>query len=420
MSDQSVHPCVLSRDEILAALATELAVQPHAVTVAGVKISRVREFNHAYGLASGDEMLQQETERVVAAVGDLGLVGTLERNRVLVVAATTNITALTRNLQALAELPVGSKGEAVRAERDIALVCSAPGAATADLLIEELAAALREARSIPETPVHVAGETVRAAVRQTRALERDLGRALSADELHFEYQPIYSLQDGATAGVEALLRWDHPDVGPVPPTKLVTHASRLGLLDELTKWSIGRIGQDWAAFRDRHPDPDQLQGLMIGLNLGDAQLSHRSLPSLLGAKFADYDLEPNQIAIEIVESGPSAISRRSGQNIRELAAQGFNIVLDDFGTGYNALAYFLRFPINSVKIDRQLIEAIPNSRSAHVVVDAIVSAAHNLGATTVAEGIESEIVESACRDLGLQFGQGWLRSLPGTLDSAFT
>jgi diguanylate cyclase (GGDEF)-like protein len=230
--------------------------------------------------------------------------------------------------------------------------------------------------------------TVRCFDRQLRhdherkvMIERALARAVSRDgELEVHYQPIIA-QGGATiAGAEALLRWRHPEHGPIPPSEFIPIAEEIGLIDRLGQFVFDRVLRDAQAWPQ----------LVLNVNLSPAQLRANAFSTMLRTKIEAAGFDPRRLVLEITEGvllecGPDQLSQ-----IADLRALGIRISLDDFGSGYSSLAYVRDFPLDEIKIDRSYVSALPVDPRSGVLVSAICELARGLNLLVVAEGIETE------------------------------
>jgi len=258
--------------------------------------------------------------------------------------------------------------------------------------------------------------TFEAAMRD-RAIERgnlelDLRRALVDDELFVVYQPVIDLRDpdssGRPAGVEALVRWRHPQRGVVPPIEFIGIAEETGLIGPLGKFVLDTACRDFTAwskeFGSRSPE-------LLAVNLSRAQLSDASLVDAVSRAVADSGMPIERLQLEITESLAA-----QGDDVRAtlhaLKHLGLTLALDDFGTGYSSLSSLHLLPVDTVKIDRSFVTLVEASAHHRVLIEATIKVSRSLGMTTVAEGIESEAQAQIVRDLGCDKAQGYRYSRP--------
>lgn len=241
-------------------------------------------------------------------------------------------------------------------------------------------------------------------VEHRHSIQIDLRRALSARELTLNYQPIVEAASGAITSVEALLRWNSPTHGSVPPDLFVSIAEEVGLMAELGRFVIEQAIED----ARRWPD------LTTAINISPAQLRSATILSDLLEPAKKFGVAPNRLTIEITESVLMSSDDRTLRVLNELKRHGFTLALDDFGTGYSSLAYIRDFPFDKLKIDRSFVQGLNESERALAIVEGVVKFGKILGREIVAEGIETEEEMAAMQAAGATHLQGYLfsRALP--------
>ncbi|MEW6582195.1 MAG: bifunctional diguanylate cyclase/phosphodiesterase, partial [Actinomycetota bacterium] len=245
-------------------------------------------------------------------------------------------------------------------------------------------------------------------------LEDHLRGALDGGELLLHYQPVVRLSTGRVTGVEALIRWQHPERGLVPPSRFVPVAEEMGLIADIGAWALREACRDLSGWRATLPQAAELR---VAVNLSAAQLrSPRILSEVVGA-LERHGLPPSALMLEMTES--MLIDRSDGNLalLRGLRRLGVHLAIDDFGTGYSSLSYLRRFPVNVMKIDRSFVEGLAGRPSDAEFVRGIVQLGRSLGLTTVAEGIECDAQLTALRRAGCDLGQGFLFSPPVPADA---
>jgi diguanylate cyclase len=235
----------------------------------------------------------------------------------------------------------------------------------------------------------------------------DLRSALSAeDQLALHYQPKIDLRTGRVVGVEALLRWNHPVHGFMPPDAFIPLAEQTGMVTDLTQWvldhAIGQV-ETWQRLRGGDPLP-------VALNLSARNLHEPDLAERVRVLLAHAHVSPASLEIEITESAIPADPGQAMTLIEELAALGVPVAIDDFGIGNTSISQLRSFPLRTLKIDRSFIAPLDSDPGSVVLVRAIVDLAHEFGITAVAEGVEAPAVATTLRDLGCDLAQGYLWS----------
>lgn len=238
------------------------------------------------------------------------------------------------------------------------------------------------------------------------ALRHALREALGTDQLRIVYQPIVRLDDNKTHGYEALLRWQHPGLGPVSPVEFIPVAEDTGLILPIGKWVLEEA---CAALGELDP------AASISVNLSPRQLMQQDLPRIVGAALLMAGVEPHRLILELTESILVEDSGPVGVTLDELKQLGVRLALDDFGTGYSALGYLKRFPFDIVKVDRSFVRGLGQDSGDGAIVGAVLGMARALGMEVVAEGIETEEQLECLTELGADYGQGFYFARPGPL-----
>jgi EAL domain-containing protein (putative c-di-GMP-specific phosphodiesterase class I) len=233
------------------------------------------------------------------------------------------------------------------------------------------------------------------------ALASQLRRALDRGELVVHYQPKCPLRPGHRAGAEALVRWDHPQLGRIGPDLFVPLAERLGLIDALTRRVLSLALRQCADWRAAGLDAQ------VAVNLSARCLLDRELPRFIDERLAAFDVPADCLQLEITESELVADVVHARQMLERLAERGVRWAIDDFGTGYSSLAQLQCLPVDELKIDRSFVQAMPGSASDDTIVRSTIDLAHNLGLSVTAEGVESEAVLLRLAALGCDFVQGY-------------
>jgi EAL domain-containing protein (putative c-di-GMP-specific phosphodiesterase class I) len=247
-------------------------------------------------------------------------------------------------------------------------------------------------------------------------LRADLQRALASDQLELHYQPVVRLGDGRPSGVEALLRWRHPERGLVPPGEFIPFAEEMGLIVPIGRWVLREGCRQAVRMQKLLPsDPP----LTMAVNLSVKQLQHSDIVGDVREALADSGLEPGRLTLEITETVMMTDTELVVARLKELKELGVRLAMDDFGTGYSSLSYLSKFPVDILKMDRSFLREDAPAETAGLAT-AVVSLGDTLDLEVVAEGIELPEQWSTLRDLGCDLGQGYFFARPmdaeGTLD----
>jgi EAL domain-containing protein (putative c-di-GMP-specific phosphodiesterase class I) len=241
-------------------------------------------------------------------------------------------------------------------------------------------------------------------------LENRLRRALENGELVVYYQPQVSLRTGEVVGVEALVRWFHPELGLVPPGEFIPLAEDTGLILPIGFWAMETACVQVATWQRELERPD----LRLAVNLSARQFQHAELAARIAEILERTGFTARCLELELTESVVMREASESMRRMRELTALGLALSIDDFGTGYSSLAYLRSFPIRSLKIDRSFVQDVDRDPSSATIVQAIVAMGASLGLNVVAEGVETSQQLRQLRRMGCHEMQGFLvsRALP--------
>jgi diguanylate cyclase (GGDEF)-like protein/PAS domain S-box-containing protein len=278
-------------------------------------------------------------------------------------------------------------------------------------LIRNADAAMYKAKQRGRARCELFDAEMRARAVHRVELERELRYAIEREELVLLYQPVVALGSGEIAGLEALVRWQHPERGLLDPSDFVPVAEDSGLIEPIGRWvqeMACRQVLEWHALR-----PDQ-RPLDVSVNLSARQVAHRDLATSVADVLRRAGLDPRHLRLEIGESTLVEESATATAALEALSEIGVGLVLDDFGTGYSSLAYLSRFPFDALKVDRSFIEELGVEEDRTAIVEAIVSMARALSLDVIAKGVESEAQLSELRRLNCDYAQGYLfsRALP--------
>ncbi len=293
----------------------------------------------------------------------------------------------------------------------IGIAVASPGGpgADADSLIRDADAAMYRAKEKGRNRRELFDAEMRARAVRRLEIERELRHALERDELVLRYQPIVALGSGEVTGVEALLRWQHPDRGLLDPGEFIPVAEDSGLIEPIGRWVMEQACRQTLAWHEERPDA---RPISVSVNLSARQVTHRDLTAAVSEILARTGLDPEHLHLEITESVLVEEYGVATATLEALKELGVSLVLDDFGTGYSSLAYLNRFPLDVLKIDRSFTEALGVEAERTAIVEAIIGMARALGLDVVAEGVENEAQASELRRLGCDWAQGFYFARP--------
>jgi diguanylate cyclase (GGDEF)-like protein len=278
-------------------------------------------------------------------------------------------------------------------------------AITAEALLRDADTAMYRAKSEGPGRTTVFDTSMHDRVRERVDLEVALRTALAEGQLHVAYQPIVQLGNARPTGAEALVRWQHPVRGQIPPAQFIPIAEDAGMIGAIGTWVREEAVRQLAQWR---ADGTVADDFYISVNVSPRQLSDADLPLTVSAELLRAGVPARALVLEMTESVMVDGSSVTARVLHELRESGVRLVVDDFGTGFSALGYLRRFPISGVKIDRSFVSGLGSSLEDEEIVRAVVAMSYALGLTVVAEGVETVLQRDALAAVGVSHGQGWL------------
>jgi diguanylate cyclase (GGDEF)-like protein/PAS domain S-box-containing protein len=288
-------------------------------------------------------------------------------------------------------------------------IAFAQGGELAEELIRDADAAMYRAKERGRARYELFDELMRARAMVRLRVENDLRRAIERGELRLEYQPVVSLMDGSLVGAEALLRWDHPDRGPIPPDEFIPVAEENGLIEPIGRWVLERACRQAARWHRMQPDRAPI-GIFV--NLSAIQVVKRNLPDLVASALHGSGLDPASLSLEITETVMLGDADALIDTLHALKALGVRLVLDDFGTGYSSLGYLTRLPLHALKVDRSFVDGLCAEPRDTAITQAIIAMAQALSLEVIAEGVETLVQREELIRLGCGMAQGFYFSRP--------
>ena len=279
----------------------------------------------------------------------------------------------------------------------------------AESLIRDADAAMYRAKDEGRNRAELFDQEMRANAFERLETERELRRALEQEQLVLHYQPIVELANGDIVGVEALLRWEHPERGMVSPGEFIPVAEESGLIEPIGHWVMEQACKQTLAWHHLRPDSRPID---VSVNLSVRQFANRELPAVVGEILERTRLDASHLKVEITESVLVEESSVADELLGQLHDLGIQLVLDDFGTGYSSLSYLNRFPLGVLKIDRSFVEGLGTENESGAIVQAVIAMGQAMGMSTVAEGVENADQLEALSRLGCDLAQGFYVSRP--------
>jgi diguanylate cyclase (GGDEF)-like protein len=373
-----------------------------STTIAIIDLDRFREVNDTLGHYNGDRLLTALSDRMAAHLRGLDALARLGGDEfgIVLVGVSEPEEILTR-LRQVIEHEVEISGLPLTVEASIGYVVAPEHGEDVDELLQLADVAMYVAKAQHAGVIRYdPSQNHYDAANLT--LVSELRHAIDEDELVLFYQPKVSLQDGRVDAVEALIRWQHPELGLLSPDRFIPLAEQTGLIDRVTEWVAIRAIADLRGWSD---------GLSVAVNVSARNL-HERLVRLLVDSLAASGIDSGRLYIEITETALMTDPERAAVVLQDLHHAGIGISIDDFGTGQTSLSYLSALPIDEIKIDLSFISDMTVSAGHHAIVRSIVDLGHNLGLKVVGEGVESEEIASALTATGCEVAQGYLYARP--------
>jgi diguanylate cyclase (GGDEF)-like protein len=382
--------------------------EKRAPVVMLLDVDRFKEINDALGHETGDQLLRELGERLRAqlrAHETLARLGGDEFGILLPSAGVEHAVASAERVHSALEAPFPIGGLPLEVAVSLGVAAYPEHGDDADALLQHADVAMYLAKGAHVgTAVYDAEQDENDADRL--ALAGELRRAIDEGELVLYYQPKADLRSGRIVGAEALVRWQHPERGLIPPNDFIPIAERTGLIKPLSRHVVAAALLQCAAWNAAGLE------LNVSVNLTIPDLLDLELPDRIADRLAETGVRPEQLELEVTESTILADPFGVRQVLNRLNEMGLRLAIDDFGTGYSSLAYLKRLPVQTIKIDRSFVMEMCEDASDATIVRSTVDLGRNLGLDVVAEGVETEEVWNALRDLGCTLAQGYLIGKP--------
>jgi diguanylate cyclase (GGDEF)-like protein/PAS domain S-box-containing protein len=390
-----------------------------SVAVVFLDLDDFKTINDSLGHAAGDEVLVEVAKRLATSIratdtaarfgGDEFALLLEDIEGVQEAADTAD-----RVLEGLAlPLRVAHKELSLRCSIGISVVSEGTPAG-AEELIRDADAAMYRAKRDGKGSYRLFEPEMHEGVLARLELRTDLQRAIATEQLALHYQPVVRIQDGSISGVEALLRWRHPERGMIPPDQFIPLAEETGLIIPIGRWVLREGCRHARRMRDALPAGADLT---MSINLSVKQLQHSDVIADVRDAVEEAGIDPSALTLEITETVLMADTELAVTRLEELKALGVNLALDDFGTGYSSLSYLSRFPVDILKMDRSFLRegATPETSG---LASAVLALGSTLNLDVVAEGIEQPDQWASLRELGCEFGQGFFFARPMDAEAA--
>ncbi|ADI83323.1 putative bifunctional diguanylate cyclase/phosphodiesterase [Geobacter sulfurreducens] len=405
----------LLQDRLGQALALESFRRRNPIGVMFLDLDNFKKINDTLGHTVGDMLLKAVANRLRNCVRGGDTVSRLGGDEYILILPNVkemhDVTTVAKKLLGVFSTPFLLMGHELYITASIGITLFPSDGDTVDALLKNADAAMYHAKEQGKNNYQFYSEEMNTRVFERMALETSLHRAIRQHEFLLCYQPRVDLRTGRISGVEALVRWNHPEMGLVPPARFIPLAEETGLIVPIGEWVLRTACAQNKAWQDAGLPP-----LRMAVNLSARQFRQENLIQMVADALAETGLDPRWLELELTESLLMEQAEQSVSILRSLADMGIDIAVDDFGTGYSSLGYLKRFPITNLKIDQSFIRDIASDPDDAILVRTIITMAHGLGMKTVGEGVESlEQIDFLYRH-GCEEVQGYYFSRPLTAE----
>ncbi len=380
-------------------------------TVMFLDLDRFKNLNDTLGHLHGDQLLRAVADRLRTIISEQDTLARLGGDDFVLLFSDLPdrdaALAQARRIQEQFSQPFRLDGKEVYLDASIGIARYPENGTEPDILIKHAESAMYYAKDRGGNSIQFSSEEIQAATANRFTIENDLRCAIRNEQLQVYYQPQFDLHTGKVTGIEALVRWPHPDEGMIAPDRFIPIAEESGLILKLGKWVLRQAIADARRLQAAGCLPRRL-----AVNLSARQLYHQDTLSVLQDLLTDEPLRDRFLEIEITESGIMQNPEQAVANLTALRDLGVSVAIDDFGTGYSSLAYLKRFPIDILKIDRSFVRDLALDQDDEAIIRTIIAMAETLNMQVIAEGIETREQLERLERLGCQEGQGYFFARP--------
>jgi diguanylate cyclase (GGDEF)-like protein len=381
-----------------------------------VDLDRFKNINDTLGHEAGDQLLQEIASRLSECVGSAGLVARLGGDEFVITLHDAEdpeaVSAMARRLLAAIARPVCLSDHEFRVTASIGISRYPSDGDDERTLMKRADVAMYQAKEDGKNSFAFYSEALDHNSIERLAFESSLRHALEGEQLRVVYQPKVNMKTGLIDGVEALLRWQHPELGIVSPTRFIPVAEETGMIVEIGEWVLRAACRQYASWRAQGLAP-----MHMAVNLSPRQFFDERMLATVQAVIAETGMDAHHLELEITESMLMRDVERAGTILRSFKQLGIRLSIDDFGTGYSSLSNLKRFPVDTIKVDRSFVRDLPDSGEDRAIAEAIIAMGRALGLTVIAEGVESLGQLEFLSARGCDQYQGFYFSKPVTAES---
>lgn len=372
-------------------------------------LDRFRDINDTLGHHRGDSVLQQVVLRLKSALFEPDIVARLGGDEFAVLlprlAAAEHINIVIQKILKALEMPFVIEGLPIAVEASIGVALYPDHGTNPDILMQRADVAMYAAKRSGCSYIIYDAKVDQHSPRRL-ALMGELRQAIDSDQLLLHYQPKIDLRTNRASGAEALIRWQHPEYGLIPPDQFIVSAEQTGLIEPLTRWVLNTALRQCEAWHQAG------LSITVSVNLSARNLHNPQLPEQVADLLQNYGVASSQLVLEITESVIMVDPAHAMETLTRLNKIGVRLSIDDFGTGYSSLGYLKRLPVQEIKIDKSFVIDLMSDEDDVVLVISIINLAHNIGRKVVAEGVENQEIWDRLAAFGCDAAQGYFWSHP--------
>ncbi len=403
---------VLFMDRLNRAMTRQQRNREYRFAVLMIDLDSFKRVNDTLGHQAGDHLLQEVASRLSHCLRNVDTVARMGGDEFAVLLedfqSNQEAIAITRRMLEAIRHPLMILDQEVQVSASVGVVLQTERYTSPNDLLRDADISMYRSKELGKNQFKVFSKSMYEHVVQTVKLENDLRHALAGNEFELFFQPIYTLAAQRLQGFEALIRWNHPQRGHLPPGAFIPVAEETGLITEIGKWVMLRGCRVLAGWHERFPGLD----LDLSLNLSPKDLLQASLIPVLTDLLQETGLKARHIKLEITETAVMDNPEQATSRLERLQRMGFQIAMDDFGTGYSSLSYLQRLPLDILKIDRSFVQTMLENPNNLEIIKAIVGLGKILDLRIVAEGVETREQFDALRELGCDLAQGFFLGKP--------